>query len=155
MAVALTTLSLVIRRALYSICVLHAGSMVAQGHPNPHSGQDAYHSLPTAHISNGTVNGRYLAGFHQDLFLGIPFANAPRLANPTPLNDSWTTPFDASSYGPTCYGFGSNQLLPLIKNDQSEDCLNLNIIRPGGVNANTKLPVLMWIYGGGFSQYVK
>src|ERR1700761_9287055 len=98
MAAALTTLSLVVRQAIYSICILNAGSMLAQGHPNPHSGQDEHILLPAARISNGNVNGRYLAGFDQDLFLGIPFANAPRLANPTPLNDSWTTPFDASSY---------------------------------------------------------
>ena len=152
MAVALTTLSLVVRRALYLICILHAGSMVAQGHRSPYSGQGEHHSLPTARISNGTVRGRYLAGFDQDLFLGIPFANAPRLAKPTPLNDSWTAPFDASSYGPTCYGFGSNQLLPSIKDHQSENCLNLNIIRPSGVPANSNLPVLIWIYGGGWSQ---
>lgn len=126
--------------------------MFANGHPNPSSAHDEHRVLPTAHISNGTVNGRYLPGFDQDLFLGIPFANAPRLANPTPLNDSWTTPFDASSYGHTCYGFGSNQLLPSIKDYQSEDCLNLNIIRPSGLKSETKLPVLVWIYGGGWSQ---
>lgn len=152
MALALPTLGLVIRRAIYATCLLHAGSMIAQGHPNPHSGQNEHHPFPTVHSSNGTVNGKYLAGFDQDLFLGIPFANAPRLDNPTSLNDSWTTPFDASSYGPTCLGFGSNQLLPSIKDDQSEDCLNLNIFRPSGLDANTKLPVLRWIYGGGWSQ---
>jgi carboxylesterase type B len=127
--------------------------MVAQGHPNPHPGRGEHHFKPTAHISNGTVNGRYLANFDQDLFLGIPFANAPRLANLTPINASWTTPFDASSYGPTCDGFGSNQLLPSVKDDQSEECLNLNIIRPSSLDADTKLPVLLWIYGGGW-RYV-
>ena len=152
---ALSTIGLVIRRPIYATCLLHASSMIAQGHPNPHFGQSEHHLTPTAHISNGTVNGRYLAGFNQDLFLGIPFANAPRLDNPTPLNDSWTAPLNASSYGPTCYGFGSNQLLPTIRDSQSEDCLNLNIVRPSGLDANTKLPVLLWIYGGGWSQYVE
>ncbi|RDX42794.1 alpha/beta-hydrolase [Lentinus brumalis] len=33
---------------------------------------------------------------------------------------------------------------------QSEDCLNLNVIRPANVSADAKLPVLFWIYGGGF-----
>ncbi|KAJ7784796.1 Alpha/Beta hydrolase protein [Mycena olivaceomarginata] len=32
----------------------------------------------------------------------------------------------------------------------SEDCLNLNIARPSGVDAGAKLPVIVFIYGGGF-----
>lgn len=32
----------------------------------------------------------------------------------------------------------------------SEDCLTVNVIRPKGVKAGDKLPVLFWIYGGGF-----
>lgn len=51
-------------------------------------------------------------------------------------------------YGPTCYGFGSNTLLNLT---QSEDCLSLNVVRPSGY-AGDPLPVLLWIYGGGFRQ---
>ena len=35
---------------------------------------------------------------------------------------------------------------------QSEECLNLNIIRPVDINPDTKLPVLLWIYGGGYRQ---
>lgn len=31
-----------------------------------------------------------------------------------------------------------------------EDCLNLNIIRPSTVEKGQKVPVLFWIYGGGF-----
>jgi carboxylesterase type B len=32
----------------------------------------------------------------------------------------------------------------------SEDCLNINVIRPRGTKAGDNLPVLFWIYGGGF-----
>ena len=32
----------------------------------------------------------------------------------------------------------------------SEDCLTINILRPAGLSANANLPVLVWIYGGGF-----
>ena len=104
---------------------------------------------PTAHIRNGTIVGRYLPLFNQDLFLHVPFANAPRLANPTPLTRAWHSPLPATSYGPTCYGFGSNTLLNLT---QGEDCLNLNIIRPAGCDADVKLPVLLWLYGVGYRQ---
>lgn len=31
-----------------------------------------------------------------------------------------------------------------------EDCLTLNIIRPEGTTSKSRLPVLFWIYGGGF-----
>ena len=104
---------------------------------------------PTAQTRHGTYQGRYLSEFNQDLFLGIPFADAPRLDNPLPLNTTWLGNHEALEYGPTCCGFGSNTLLNLTL---SEDCLNLNIIRPGGTKANEKLPVLLWMYGGGFRQ---
>ncbi|PIL28506.1 hypothetical protein GSI_08544 [Ganoderma sinense ZZ0214-1] len=32
----------------------------------------------------------------------------------------------------------------------SEDCLNLNVIVPANATADSKLPVAVWIYGGGF-----
>ncbi|KAJ5585740.1 hypothetical protein N7450_005527 [Penicillium hetheringtonii] len=109
---------------------------------------------PTAITRNGTIQGIQLPFFQQDLFLGIPYAQAPRLDNPQPVNTTYDhdSPFDASRYGNTCYGFGSNELLGLT---QSEDCLNLNIIRPSRTieenNANP-FPVLFWIYGGGLHQ---
>ncbi|RDX42817.1 alpha/beta-hydrolase [Lentinus brumalis] len=34
---------------------------------------------------------------------------------------------------------------------QSEDCLNLNIIRPANIPADAQLPILFWIYGGFFA----
>ncbi|KAF2093481.1 alpha/beta-hydrolase [Rhizodiscina lignyota] len=104
---------------------------------------------PTAKTKNGTVVGRHLESFDQDLFLGIPYAEAPRLSNPLPVDKTYETSFDASHYGYTCYGFGSNPILTLT---QSEDCLNLNIIRPAGCSEDSRLPVVFWIYGGGYRQ---
>ncbi|MCJ1477194.1 hypothetical protein MMC13_005865 [Lambiella insularis] len=34
--------------------------------------------------------------------------------------------------------------------DQSEDCLTLRVARPAGISANASLPVMVWIYGGGY-----
>ncbi|KAJ5923158.1 hypothetical protein N7454_008403 [Penicillium verhagenii] len=109
---------------------------------------------PIAITRNGTIRGIHLPSFQQDLFLGIPYAQAPRLDNPKPINTTYDpdTPFDASHYGNTCYGFGSNELLGLT---QSEDCLNLNIIRPSRATVDqngSPLPVIFWIYGGGLHQ---
>lgn len=34
----------------------------------------------------------------------------------------------------------------------SEDCLTLNVFRPAGTTASASLPVMVWIYGGGFAD---
>lgn len=77
-------------------------------------------------------------------FLGIPFA-APPLgplrfappAAPTP----WHTVRDATRIGAAC-----PQLI--IPGPESEDCLNLNIYAPPGTRADSRLPVMVWLYGG-------
>jgi hypothetical protein len=38
-------------------------------------------STPTVTITNGTIVGRSLPEFDQDLFLGIPYANSPSRFN--------------------------------------------------------------------------
>ncbi len=35
-------------------------------------------------------------------------------------------------------------------NAMSEDCLTVNIIRPSMLPENASLPVMTWIYGGGY-----
>ncbi|KAG8776404.1 hypothetical protein FRC12_000922 [Ceratobasidium sp. 428] len=78
----------------------------------------------------------------QDVFLGIPYAQPPvenlRFRRPSPITPGPTV--NAQNYGPRC-------LQSSIANDTSEDCLTLNIWRPQNA---TKLPVMLWIYGGSF-----
>ncbi|THH16328.1 hypothetical protein EW146_g4291 [Bondarzewia mesenterica] len=40
----------------------------------------------------------------------------------------------------------------LTSGDISEDCLNLNIVRPKNSSPHALLPVMLWIYGGAFIQ---
>jgi carboxylesterase type B len=39
-----------------------------------------------------------------------------------------------------------------IKYEQSEDCLSLNVVRPTGTTRKSRLPVLVYIYGGGWQE---
>ncbi|KPI42954.1 Lipase 1 [Cyphellophora attinorum] len=104
---------------------------------------------PTVKVVNGTYSGIYSAEFSQDQFLGIPFVQPPlgdlRLQNPQPLNTSWDGVRPATSYGPSCFGLNQSE-------GASEDCLNLNIVRPAGLSKDAGLAVAVWIYGGGFSS---
>ncbi|PWN49309.1 alpha/beta-hydrolase [Violaceomyces palustris] len=104
-------------------------------------------TTPSVKLSQGTVNGFSDQNSNVDLFLGIPYAKPPvgdlRFKKPVPVDQDANKVIEATSFGATCYQGGSRFNL-------SEDCLFVNVFRPSGVDANQKLPVLLWIYGGAF-----
>lgn len=124
-------------------------------------------SGPSVTTNDGTVVGSSLNGV--DTFNGIPFAEPPigplRLKPPQPLNSSFGT-FDATQAPAACPQFinilnpdylppdALDKLLnsPLLQTvtNQDEDCLTINVQRPAGAAEDANLPVLFWIYGGGF-----
>ncbi len=79
-------------------------------------------------------------------YLGIPFAEPPvgalRFKSPKPIAKKSDEIVNASEFGPACLQSGTQK-------SQSEDCLNLNVFAP--LNA-TGLPVLVWVFGGGFTD---
>jgi carboxylesterase type B len=90
-------------------------------------------------------------------FSGIPFAQPPvgklRLKPPQPLTTSLGTvkAVDSDAEFPTgVLGTVLNTPVFQTATNAKEDCLTINVIRPVGVGKGSKLPVLFWIYGGGF-----
>ncbi|KAJ3570757.1 hypothetical protein NP233_g4192 [Leucocoprinus birnbaumii] len=119
---------------------------------------------PTVALDAAIVNGINNQGSPSQSFLGIPFASAPRFALPEPIK-TYTGTLDASKYGPACIQQDLmntatptmkdvlkhlNLTFPPVLTNQSEDCLSINVIRPASATLGSKLPVVVWLYGGGF-----
>ncbi|GAA5903188.1 hypothetical protein JCM6882_006988 [Rhodosporidiobolus microsporus] len=98
-------------------------------------------------IKNGTIKGVALPTFEQHAFLGIPYSDPPkRFEHSVPRSTPFSGTFDAGNYSSICYGLGNAGSTPF---NQSEDCLSINIVRPDTTTADAKLPVVLWIHGGG------
>ena len=86
-------------------------------------------------------------------FKGVPFAAPPtgelRWRAPQPLV-AWKGVRQAVSYSGDCMQEPFPSDAAPLGTTPSEDCLYLNVWRPAGVAAGAKLPVMFWIYGGGF-----
>jgi para-nitrobenzyl esterase len=111
----------------------------------------AEHGGPIARTTEGRVQGFVNGGMNE--FLGIPFAAPPvgalRWQQPQ-AHSSWTQTFDATKFGNTCPQITE---LGVFAGPVSvtEDCLYLNVFttsRSLAADAK-KLPVLVWIHGGG------
>lgn len=101
--------------------------------------------------TGGMVRGATDADGRIRIFKGIPYAVAPvgdrRWKEPQPAR-SWEGTRDATVVGAQCMQgpvFGDIK----FSRPASEDCLNLNIWTPAA-NASDRLPVMVWIHGGGF-----
>jgi para-nitrobenzyl esterase len=104
---------------------------------------------PKAHTDTGWVQGVRTPD-QLAIYKGIPFAKPPvgdlRWRAPQ-KPQPWADTLVADHFQPACIqGQGSRT----ADRPPSEDCLYLNVWEPKGAAAGTKLPVMMWIYGGGF-----
>ena len=96
---------------------------------------------------DGPVRG--VATPQGDAFLALPYAAPPvgplRWRAPQP-QAPWVEPRDATKGGALC----PQAAIP-GSGRQSEDCLTLNVYTPAGARAGARLPVMVWIYGGGYA----
>jgi para-nitrobenzyl esterase len=102
------------------------------------------------------VESGRLQGMVQDgvvAFKGVPFAAPPigdlRWRPPQPAA-KWSGVRPAVAYGHDCAQKPFPSDAAPLGTEPAEDCLVLNVWRPQGAPANAKLPVMVWIYGGGF-----
>ncbi|KAJ4294580.1 hypothetical protein N0V90_008271 [Kalmusia sp. IMI 367209] len=110
---------------------------------------------PVVHSKAGIFHGRHLPTFDQDVFLGVKYAAKPvRFTSAKLIADAPSKKYNVTQYGVDCTGYGSdtNALVSGGWTTLGEDCLHLNIIKPRMKERNESLPVLLWIYGGGWQQ---
>ena len=104
---------------------------------------------PSIKVETGALAGSVEGGVES--WKGIPFAAPPigplRWRAPQPAA-SWSGVRQATAYRHDCMQKPFSSDAAPLGGRPAEDCLYANIWRPAGAAA--KLPVLVWIYGGGF-----
>jgi para-nitrobenzyl esterase len=99
--------------------------------------------------TNGPIQGLVVGSLNE--FLGVPYAAPPvgdlRWTPPT-SPASWTQTIQTTSFSNFC----PQGLSELSANGGgSEDCLYLNVYAPSNANAQSNLPVMVWLHGGGLT----
>lgn len=102
-------------------------------------------------ITSGILRGIEQEGIVS--FKGIPYAAPPvgkyRWRPPQPV-PAWQGELDASGFRANCAQAGWPRGSGAIAEGSSENCLFLNLWLPAGTKPGAKLPIMVWIHGGGF-----
>jgi para-nitrobenzyl esterase len=111
---------------------------------------------PIVRIDSGKLEGvAETGGTPIRIFRGIPFAAPPvadlRWREPQPVAP-WSGVRQATQFGPRCMQQPLFPDMMFRSPAPSEDCLYLNVWTPAKLNGarQRKLPVLVYVYGGGF-----
>nr|QEE13685.1 carboxylesterase 5 [Mythimna separata] len=117
-------------------CLIHNGSALSRVDP-----------LVDSKV--GLIRGLRAPDGDYSMFMGIPYATVDKTnpfgpSTPYPSFDQVFEAYDDSAICPQVEEF-NNSIVGTL------DCLHLNIYVPNTANSRNRLPVLVWIYGGGFS----
>jgi len=106
---------------------------------------------PVATTTLGQVQGVTTNGV--TAWKGIPFAAPPigdlRWRAPQ-LPRAWSGVRPAADYSNDCMQIPFAADAAPLGTPPAEDCLYLNVWKPAGASVDAKLPVVVWIYGGGW-----
>jgi para-nitrobenzyl esterase len=130
-----------------AILLSAAASVLAQKNPE----------LRPIQIESGKLLGILTPDQKVIAYKGIPFAQPPlgdlRWRPPQPIG-RWKKVLFARDFGAHCVQQGGYPDMIFHDPGPSEDCLTLNVWAPADARPNKKstgLPVMVWIYGGGFT----
>lgn len=134
-------------KSLLNLCLLLliSGTVAAQESGN-------YYLPVQATINNGTIEGNYDVDSRIAKYFGIPFAKPPvgdlRWKAPQAA-DNWEYVKETKKFGPRPVQANVFGDMNSWSDGLSEDCLYLNVWTPAK-RGEKGLPVLFYIYGGGF-----
>ncbi|KAJ7089265.1 Alpha/Beta hydrolase protein [Mycena belliarum] len=98
-------------------------------------------------------------------YRGIKYASIPARFRQSHLVTTLPPKTDASCYGPICpqlqkksfeeelFGLGRNDVPQQALEQDEFECLNLNITCPAGLTSQSRVPVMLWVHGGGDRGY--
>jgi para-nitrobenzyl esterase len=109
---------------------------------------------PRVKTAQGEAVGKWIENGTQKAFLGLPYAAPPvgelRWKAPR-LPSAWKGVRDATNFGARCEQWHIWNDYIFLDSGPSEDCLYLNVYAPASSKQSSKLPVMLWIHGGGFA----
>ncbi|KAI0817868.1 carboxylesterase [Xylaria sp. FL0064] len=107
-------------------------------------------SIARANLGYAVYRGTLVGGVAQ--YLGIQYAKAPvgdlRFRAPVDPDARWAgREVNADAFGPACLGISE----PYPNPQKDEDCLYTNVWAPANATVESKLPVWLFIQGGGYT----